>query len=171
MAYQEDPTLDLRFKLVVLIILCFVVERVFSLLVILQAAYLVPALSMLLSQGCAGGTYNELQSPEVVIVAPTRELAIQIHKESTKFSHNSVLRSCLVYGGTNVQHQVGKVQAGCNIVVATVGRLKDMVGRGRLDFSGVKFFILDEADRMLDMGFGGDIEWFACHPTMPPVVS
>ena len=76
----------------------------------------------------------------------------------------------IVYGGTNVQHQIAKVQSGCNILVATPGRLKDLVDRGVLDFASVKFLVLDEADRMLDMGFGADIDFMVKHPTMPPVV-
>ena len=114
---------------------------------------------------------NSLQSPEVVIVAPTRELAIQIYNETRKFANNSVLKSVILYGGTVVSHQLGNIQRGCNILVATPGRLKDFVERGVVDFVKVLFFILDEADRMLDMGFGPDIELIAKHPTMTPVVS
>ncbi len=136
----------------------------------LQAAYLVPVLNMLLSQGVAGASHAMIQKPEVVIIAPTRELAIQIHQESRKFSHNSVIKTVIVYGGTVVGHQRSSIQSGCNILVATPGRLKDFVEKQVLDFSNVKFFILDEADRMLDMGFGPEIEKIASHPTMPPVV-
>ena len=131
---------------------------------------MVPVINILLEAGCSGGLFNQTQSPEVVVMAPTRELAIQIHKEAMKFSHNSVLKTVLIYGGTNVQHQVTKVQTGCNILVSTPGRLKDLVERTYIDFSSVKCFILDEADRMLDLGFGKDIEAVVKHPTMPPTV-
>ncbi|XP_032788085.2 probable ATP-dependent RNA helicase vasa-like [Daphnia magna] len=132
------------------------------------AAYLVPVMNILLEQGVAGASHGMLQKPEVVIVAPTRELAIQIHREACKFSYNSVLKSVIIYGGTVVNHQRSNIQAGCNILVATAGRLKDFLDRGIFDFTAVKFLILDEADRMLDMGFGPDIEKMVNHPTMPP---
>lgn len=127
-------------------------------------------MNTLLEQGVAGASHSMVQKPEVVIVAPTRELAIQIHREACKFSYNSVLKCVIIYGGTVTSHQRSNLQAGCNILVATAGRLKDFLERGVFDFSGVKFLILDEADRMLDMGFGPDIEKIAAHPTMPPKV-
>ena len=126
-------------------------------------------MNILLEQGVAP-SHGMVQKPEVVIVAPTRELAIQIHREACKFAYNSVLKSVIIYGGTVTSHQRSNVQAGCNILVATAGRLKDFLERGVFDFSCVKFLILDEADRMLDMGFGPDIEKIAAHPTMPPKV-
>ncbi|XP_059350996.1 probable ATP-dependent RNA helicase vasa-like [Daphnia carinata] len=132
------------------------------------AAYLVPVMNILLEQGVAGASHAMVQKPEVVIVAPTRELAIQIHREACKFSYNSILKSVIIYGGTVTSHQRSNLQAGCNILVATAGRLKDFLDRGVFDFSGVRFLILDEADRMLDMGFGPDIEKIVNHPTMPP---
>lgn len=131
---------------------------------------MVPVLNILLEQGVAGASHNMSQSPEVVIIAPTRELAIQIHREAVKFAHNSVLKAVIVYGGTVVHHQRSTVQAGCNILVATPGRLKDFVEKKIVDFSKVKFFILDEADRMLDMGFGPEIDLIAKHPTMVTTV-
>jgi len=133
------------------------------------AAFLIPVVNILLDKKTDGATMNSLQSPEVVIVAPTRELAIQIYNETRKFANNSVLKSVILYGGTVVSHQLGNIQRGCNILVATPGRLKDFVERGVVDFAKVLFFILDEADRMLDMGFGPDIELIAKHPTMTPV--
>ena len=139
-------------------------------MIFLQAAYLVPVMNILLEQGVSP-SHGMVQKPEVVILAPTRELAIQIHREACKFSYNSILKSVIIYGGTVTSHQRSNLQAGCNILVATAGRLKDFLDKGIFDFSGVKFLILDEADRMLDMGFGPDIEKIASHPTMPPKVS
>lgn len=132
---------------------------------------MIPVINILLEKGVPGGSPGMIQKPEVVILAPTRELAIQIHQEARKFSNKSVLKCAIVYGGTVVSHQRSQVQSGVNILVATPGRLKDFVERQVLDFSGVQFFILDEADRMLDMGFGPDIERIINHSTMPPVVS
>lgn len=130
-----------------------------------------PVINILLESGVAGGSPGQVQSPEVVIMAPTRELAVQIHHESRKFSHNSTLKSVIIYGGTSVAHQRSSVQSGCNILVATAGRLKDFVEKQVFDFANVKFFILDEADRMLDMGFEKEIDIVARHSTMPPPVN
>ena len=103
-------------------------------------------------------------------MSPTRELAIQIYNEACKFSHNSVLKTVIVYGGTVVGHQKQKLAGGCNILIGTPGRLNHFVENGFLDFSNIKYFILDEADRMLDEGFGEDIKKVCGHPTMPPKV-
>ncbi|XP_059353286.1 probable ATP-dependent RNA helicase vasa-like [Daphnia carinata] len=105
----------------------------------LQASYLVPVLNILLEQGVAGASHAMGQKPEVVIVAPTRELAIQIHREACKFSCSSVLKFVIIYGGTVTSHQRSNLQAGCNILVATAGRFKDFLDGGVFDFSGVRF--------------------------------
>ena len=136
-----------------------------------QAAFLVPVVNILLEKGCPGGSMNPVQQPEVVIIAPTRELAIQIYNEARKFANNSVLKPVIIYGGTVVSHQLNQLQRGCNILVATPGRLKHFVQDGHLNFSNVQFLILDEADRMLDMGFGEDIQFIAGHQTMNPTVA
>lgn len=135
-----------------------------------QAAYLVPVINILLEMGVNGGVPGYCQKPDVVVMSPTRELAIQICNEACKFSHNSVLKTVIVYGGTAVAHQKQKLAGGCNILIGTPGRLKDFMEHGYIDFSNVKFFILDEADRMLDEGFGLEIEKVCAHPTMPPKV-
>lgn len=136
-----------------------------------QAAYLIPVINMLLEQGVPGASFENVQTPQVLIIAPTRELAIQIHVEACKFSHNSVLRPVIIYGGTVTGDQRRKLSAGCNILVATPGRLKDFTQRNILDFSQIKFLILDEADRMLDMGFADELNVVLQHPTMTPKVS
>uniref|UniRef100_A0A182QWS7 RNA helicase n=1 Tax=Anopheles farauti TaxID=69004 RepID=A0A182QWS7_9DIPT len=107
------------------------------------------------------------RKPYVVIVAPTRELAIQIHDEGRKFAHGTKLKVCVAYGGTAVQHQLQMLRGGCHILVATPGRLIDFVDRGHVTFENVKFVVLDEADRMLDMGFLPSIEKMMAHATMP----
>lgn len=91
--------------------------------------------------------------PNVVIVSPTRELAIQIYEQAKKFASNSIVKTVVAYGGTSVSYQRNHVLSGCHILVATPGRLNDFVKRGHVCFSSVQFFVLDEADRMLDMGF------------------
>lgn len=113
---------------------------------------------------------DRCQKPEVLIIAPTRELATQIFNEARKFSNRSVLKTVIIYGGTVVSHQRQKLSGGCNILVATAGRLKGFIEDRCLDFSNIQFLILDEADRMLDAGFKDEILAVASHSTMPPPV-
>ena len=100
-----------------------------------------------------GSGPGDVQTPATIIVAPTRELVLQIYHEARKFSHGTVIRPVVVYGGTSVRHQLDTLERGCHIVVGTPGRLLDFIERGKISLSQVKFVILDEADRMLDMGF------------------
>jgi ATP-dependent RNA helicase DDX3X len=92
-------------------------------------------------------------SPDALILAPTRELAIQIHKEANKFTYRSHLRSVVVYGGAEFRSQLLELEKGCNILVATPGRLLDMIERGKVSIKEIIYLCIDEADRMLDMGF------------------
>jgi len=105
--------------------------------------------------------------PEVVIMSPTRELAIQIKDEARKFCAGSGLKCVVAYGGTSVSHQSGILSDGCNILVATPGRLKDFVERNKICYQQVQYLVLDEADRMLDMGFKEDILRMVRNPEMP----
>jgi ATP-dependent RNA helicase DDX3X len=91
--------------------------------------------------------------PTTLILAPTRELAIQIHQEARKFTYRSHLRSVVVYGGADSKSQIQELERGCHILVATPGRLIDMIERGKVNVSNIKYLCIDEADRMLDMGF------------------
>jgi ATP-dependent RNA helicase DDX3X len=91
--------------------------------------------------------------PRAIILAPTRELACQIHQESRKLCFNSELKAVVVYGGSDIRNQLTELSTGCDIIVATPGRLNDLVDRGCVSFCQVEFLVLDEADRMLDMGF------------------
>merc|ERR1711962_951858 len=95
--------------------------------------------------------------PQVIALAPTRELAIQIAKEFDKFAARQTRVSCF-YGGVSIQGQTRDLYKGIDILVGTPGRIKDHLNRGQLNLSTVKHVILDEADRMLDMGFQRDIE-------------
>ncbi|XP_045452510.1 ATP-dependent RNA helicase vasa [Melitaea cinxia] len=131
------------------------------------AAFLLPIINTLLQDprdlvtgpnGCA--------QPQVIIVAPTRELTLQIFNEARKFSYGSILKIAVAYGGTAVRHQGDNISRGCHILVATPGRLHDFVERSRVSFDGVRFVVLDEADRMLDMGFMPSVEKMMDHPTM-----
>ena len=91
--------------------------------------------------------------PSGIILAPTRELVCQINIEAKKLCYNSNIKSVVIYGGTDVRTQLFELSSGCDLIVATPGRLFDLVERGVISFCKVSFLILDEADRMLDMGF------------------
>ena len=91
--------------------------------------------------------------PLAVILAPTRELASQIHFECRKLCFQSNLRALVLYGGSDIRQQLCELSFGCDIIVATPGRLIDIIDRGIVNLSQVRCLILDEADRMLDMGY------------------
>ena len=93
-----------------------------------------------------------------LILSPTRELAAQIDERFAAYSEHMDVRHRVIFGGVNQNPQVRALQKGLDILVATPGRLLDLIGQGHIDISRVEFFVLDEADRMLDMGFIRDIE-------------
>jgi len=131
------------------------------------AAFLVPIIHKILEDGADPHSGEEPQKPEAIVVAPTRELAIQIKEEARKFSSGTVIKPVVAYGGTSVGFQLSNLFKGCNILIATPGRLLDFVEKGKVSFANVKYLVLDEADRMLDMGFLPDITKIACHESMP----
>ena len=92
-------------------------------------------------------------SPQVLVLAPTRELAIQIYDECKRFAANSRLKCCIVYGGAPMGFQLRELERGCDLIIATPGRLTDIMDRGKISVSQIKYLVLDEADRILDMGF------------------
>lgn len=92
-----------------------------------------------------------------LILAPTRELAIQVHDSIKLYSKYLPLRSCCLYGGVDIKPQIAELMQGREIIVATPGRLLDHVQQKTVSFASVEMLILDEADRMLDMGFIPDI--------------
>ena len=92
-----------------------------------------------------------------LILTPTRELAIQIQDSLVAYGKHLPLRSAVIFGGVGQQPQVEKIKKGLDILVATPGRLLDLHGQGLLDLSHIEIFVLDEADRMLDMGFIHDV--------------
>ncbi|VVD04449.1 unnamed protein product [Leptidea sinapis] len=129
------------------------------------AAFLLPIINMLL-QDNAELVNGHCSQPQVVIVAPTRELTLQIFNEARKFAYGSVLKIAVAYGGTAVRHQTEQIARGCHILVATPGRLQDFVDRNRVSFESIRFVVLDEADRMLDMGFMPAVEKIMDHSSM-----
>ena len=95
---------------------------------------------------------------QALVLCPTRELAVQVNEEFTRLAARSELRSVAVYGGDSMARQTEQLRRGAHVVVATPGRLADHIGRRSLSLKGVSIVVLDEADRMLDMGFAPDVE-------------
>jgi ATP-dependent RNA helicase DDX3X len=83
--------------------------------------------------------------PEALVLAPTRELASQIQDEANKFTYCTGIASVVVYGGAEVREQLRQIERGCDLLVATPGRLVDLIERGRLAMDNVRFLVLDEA--------------------------
>ena len=101
---------------------------------------------------------KEIPGPQALVLVPTRELAVQVHGEFEKLSYGRKTRSVAVYGGKPIRGQIEKLRAGVQVVVGTPGRVIDVIGRGALDLRDLWCVVLDEADRMLDIGFRPDIE-------------
>ncbi len=93
-----------------------------------------------------------------LVLVPTRELAIQVHAEIVSLRHGAHPRTVAVYGGQAISLQMRSLERGVDVVVGTPGRVLDMIQRGTLDLSRIEFFVLDEADEMLDMGFTEEID-------------
>ena len=121
------------------------------------AAYLLPIMTNILHDGIESSSFMPIQTPQALVLAPTRELAMQIHEECRKFSNGSMIKSAILYGGVDFGWQISKLTQGCNIIVATPGRLLDALEKNKISLEKVKYFVLDEADRMLDAGFEKDI--------------
>lgn len=119
------------------------------------AAFALPILQRL--------TRGPLRRTRALIVAPTRELAEQIHESISELGQKTKVRSATVYGGVGKGPQIAALKGGVEIVVACPGRLLDLIGEGVVDLSHVEVLVLDEADRMCDMGFLPDIRRILKH--------
>lgn len=113
-------------------------------------AYLLPALARLLADRTVGG-------PRALVLVPTRELARQVYKQCEKLAEFTHLRAALVTGGEDFKYQAARLRRNPELVIATPGRLLEHAQQGGADLSRVELLILDEADRMLDMGFSPDV--------------
>jgi len=113
------------------------------------AAFLIPMINKILKN----------PQEKILIVVPTRELAIQIQEEFFAFCKKMNILSVVVVGGANAQSQIRQLNSRHNAVIGTPGRLKDLIGRKKINLSQFKNVVLDEADRMLDMGFINDVKW------------
>uniref|UniRef100_A0A9J7X5W6 RNA helicase n=2 Tax=Cyprinus carpio TaxID=7962 RepID=A0A9J7X5W6_CYPCA len=145
------------------------------------AAFLLPVLSQIYTEGPGealqamknsaqeNGKYGRRkQYPISLVLAPTRELALQIYEEARKVAYRSHVRPCVVYGGADIGQQIRDLERGCHLLVATPGRLVDMMERGKIGLDYCNYLVLDEADRMLDMGFEPQIRRIVEQDTMPP---
>ena len=114
------------------------------------AAYLLPLLHRL-KEAPQG------PSPRALVLTPTRELALQVAEQATTLSRELGLRVATIYGGVGIKPQADALRRGVDVVIATPGRLLDHIGRRNVAFGGLQILVLDEADRMLDIGFLPDI--------------
>jgi len=121
------------------------------------AAFTLPVLH-LLSQREAGKNRFGGKAIRALVLTPTRELAAQVEESVRDYGKHLQLNSAVIFGGVGMNPQINRVQKGVDILVATPGRLLDLQGQGHLDLSTVEILILDEADRMLDMGFIHDVK-------------
>lgn len=121
--------------------------------------FAIPIINQLIKDGCTSERDDDDDeerpkiTPDALIVAPTRELVQQIQRDFVKLCKDTKIAAEYVVGGHAVKHQLCKLEDGCNILVATPGRLNDFVGKNKISLEKLKFLVLDEADRMLDMGF------------------
>jgi ATP-dependent RNA helicase RhlE len=118
------------------------------------AAFTLPILARLER---APGAPPARHGTRVLVIAPTRELVVQIDENVRAYARHLPLRAATVFGGVGEQPQKQALRAGVDLVIATPGRLLDLMGQGFGDFSGLQFLVLDEAERMLDMGFLPDV--------------
>lgn len=118
------------------------------------AAFAIPTIQHLIS------TEKQTHKKEIraLVLTPTRELAIQIEENFTEFSKYTSLKNTVIFGGVNQASQVRILNKGIDILIATPGRLLDLMNQGFINLKHIEFFILDEADRMLDMGFVHDVK-------------
>jgi superfamily II DNA/RNA helicase len=139
------------------------------------AAFVLPMIDIL------GEGRSRARMPRSLILEPTRELAMQVAENFEKYGKYHKLNMALLIGGTNMADQIKKLEKGVDVLIATPGRLMDLFGRGKILLTGCDLLVIDEADRMLDMGFIPDIEEICSKlpknrqtllfsATMPPVI-
>ncbi|MCE1188759.1 MAG: DEAD/DEAH box helicase [Ignavibacteria bacterium] len=119
------------------------------------AAFAIPILQLLYPNRITGKGYRHIKA---LILTPTRELAIQIADSFTAYGRHTGVKNTVVFGGVSQKSQVDKLKFGVDVLIATPGRLIDLVNQNILSLNQVETFVLDEADRMLDMGFIHDIK-------------
>lgn len=125
------------------------------------AGFTLPMIEML------SGGRARARMPRSLILSPTRELAAQIAQNFDTYGKNSKLSKALLIGGSSMEEQIRILERGVDVLIATPGRLIDLFERGNILLTDIKIFVIDEADRMLDMGFIPDIEKIA--GLLPPM--
>lgn len=119
------------------------------------AAFAIPTLQLLSNEKIP---HSKTRNIRALILTPTRELAIQIYESFSSYGKYTKLKSCVIFGGVSQKPQEEKLKLGVDILVATPGRLIDLMNQKQVDLQHIQIFILDEADRMLDMGFINDVK-------------
>lgn len=119
------------------------------------AAFAVPILQRLSTEDKEERSRHTIRA---LVLTPTRELALQIYESFKSYGHLTGLRSCVIFGGVSQHPQVEKLTKGTDILVATPGRLNDLINQKLVNLQHIKIFVLDEADRMLDMGFSHEVK-------------
>ena len=119
------------------------------------AAFACPIIQLLTQDKNTAPGKRQIRS---LILTPTRELAIQIEESFTNYGSNTNLRYQVIFGGVNQKSQVDMLRKGVDVLIATPGRLLDLMSQGYINLNSIQFFVLDEADRMLDMGFVHDVK-------------
>jgi ATP-dependent RNA helicase RhlE len=128
------------------------------------AAFAIPILQILTQEQNISQPKNNFKKKadkptiKALIITPTRELAHQVSDSFTTYGKNTTLRNCVVYGGVSQFNQIDKLRKGVDILIATPGRLLDLMNQNYINLSHIKILVLDEADRMLDMGFINDVK-------------
>ena len=128
------------------------------------AAFAIPILQILSEAkvpGKSNGTFRhsrEKRTIKALVLTPTRELAVQVGESFSVYGKHTALKNTVVFGGVSQSGQTDKLRHGVDILIATPGRLLDLMNQNYIDLSHIDFFVLDEADRMLDMGFIHDVK-------------
>ncbi|KAG0243693.1 DEAD-box ATP-dependent RNA helicase [Actinomortierella wolfii] len=138
-----------------------------------SAAYLVPVISNLLTlfakhpEVCIR---QRVAVPLALVLVPTRELAIQLHADAARFSYRTPIRPAVIYGGPTTRELRENLSRGCDVLIATPGRMKSFIEDRMISLRNIRYLVLDEADRMLDMGFESDIRDIVLGSQMPHVL-
>lgn len=119
------------------------------------AAFAIPMLQLLDAEKAPQGAKRNIRA---LVITPTRELALQIYESFCNYGKYTKLKYCVIFGGVSQKPQEEILKQGVDVLVATPGRLNDLVNQKLIDLSHIKIFVLDEADRMLDMGFINDVK-------------
>lgn len=128
------------------------------------AAFAIPILQILSEELNSGKSYGNpsrsgrTKAIKALIITPTRELAVQVSESFSVYGKHTGLKNTVVYGGVSQKTQTDKLRQGVDILIATPGRLLDLVNQNYINLSQIKLLVLDEADKMLDMGFINDIK-------------